>query len=98
MSSEETQCIPFELAQKLVGAVMEEEHLHEPGRRILTVYDLRDREICWFDAEDIMAEMASGEGGVPKKEDEMKAKAVELILHQIPAWAVEGLLAAQTGK
>lgn len=88
--SQEAEFISYELAKKLVGAVMEEEHLHEANRRVLTVYDIKDREICWFDAEEIMAEVAAQEGGLPKKQDEVKAKAVELILHQIPAWAVEG--------
>lgn len=90
--SEEVKCIPFELAQKIVGAVMEEEHLYEPDRRVLTVYDVNDNEICWFDAEDIMQEMAESEGGIPKKEDDMKAKAVEMVMRQIPEWAVEDLL------
>ena len=92
--SEEVKCISYEMAQKIVGAVMEEEHLHEPERRILTVYDKKDKEICWYDAEDIMKEMAESEGGIPKNGDEMKAKAVEIIMHQIPEWAVEDLLAA----
>ena len=90
--SSENDFIPFEVAQKIVGAVMEEEHIREPDRRILTVYDLKNRELCWFDAEDILAEVAEREGGLPKKQDDVKAKAVELILHKIPAWAVEGLV------
>jgi hypothetical protein len=93
MGQEEAQCVPYELAKKLVAAVMEEEHLYESNRRVLTVYDANEQEICWFDAEEIMKEMAASEGGVPRNEDEMKAKAVELILHQIPRWAVEELLA-----
>ncbi|MHB8149116.1 MAG: hypothetical protein ACYDIB_03015 [Desulfobulbia bacterium] len=92
MSAEDMQCIPYEVAKKLVGAVMEEEHLQETNRRVLTVYGTNDQELCWFDAEDIFAEMAATEGGVPKNDDDMKAKAVELILHQIPKWAVEDLL------
>lgn len=96
--TEETKCIPFELARKIVGAVMEEEHIHEPDRRVLTVYDINDHEICWFDAEEIMAEMAQAEGGIPKNQDEMKAKAVELIMHQIPEWAVKDLLEKLGGK
>ncbi|MFZ5776154.1 MAG: hypothetical protein ACOY3Z_11785 [Thermodesulfobacteriota bacterium] len=93
MSDETTKCIPYELAKKLVGGVMEEEHLHESNRRVLTVYDTNEQEICWFDAEEIMREMAESEGGIPRNEDEMKAKAVEMIMHQIPEWAVENLLA-----
>lgn len=90
--SDEVQFIPYELAKKVVGAVMEEEHIHEPGRRILTVYDLKNRELCWYDAEDILAEVAAREGCLPKNKDEVKIKAVELILHMIPEWAVEELL------
>lgn len=96
--SDEVNFIPYELAKKIVGAVMEEEHLHEPGRRILTVYDLKDRELCWYDAEDILAEVAEREGGLPKNKDEVKIKAVELILHMIPDWAVEQVLAETGGK
>jgi hypothetical protein len=92
MSVEELQCIPYALAKTLVGAVMEEEHLKDSNRRVLTVYGINDQELCWFDAEDILVEMAASEGGIPKNEDEMKARAVELILHQIPAWAVEDLI------
>jgi len=92
MHAENMQCIPYEVAKKLVGAVMEEEHLHEANRRVLTVYGTYDQEICWFDAEDIFAEMADSEGGIPKNDEDMKAKAVELVLHQIPKWAVEDLL------
>lgn len=84
----ESEFIPYEEALKLVGAVMEEEHIREPGRRILTVYDTNERELCWFDADEIMKELAAKEGGLPKKADEAKAKAVDLILHQIPSWAV----------
>ena len=92
MSVEELQCIPYALAKTLVGAVMEEEHLKDSNRRVLTVYGTNDQEICWFEAEDIFAEMAASEGGIPRNDDDMKAKAVELILHQIPKWAVEDML------
>lgn len=96
--SEETNFIPYELAKKIVGAVMEEEHLHEPGRRILTVYDIRENELCWFDAEDIMHELAQQEGGLPKKKDDVKAAAVELIMRKIPEWAVEEVMKRQQKK
>ena len=35
---------------------MEEEHLHESNRRILTVYSINGKELCWFDAQEILAE------------------------------------------
>ncbi|MEW6595590.1 MAG: hypothetical protein AB1413_12050 [Thermodesulfobacteriota bacterium] len=91
--SDDVKFIPYELAKKIVGAVMEEEHIHESGRRILTVYDLKNRELCWYDAEDILAEVAEREGALPRNKDEVKVKAVELILHMIPQWAVEQILA-----
>ncbi|MEW6502165.1 MAG: hypothetical protein ACOY8P_13545 [Thermodesulfobacteriota bacterium] len=96
--SDDVKFIPYEVAKKIVGAVMEEEHLHEQGRRILTVYDLKDRELCWYDAEEILAEVAEKEGGLPKNKDEVKVKAVELILHMIPEWAVEQILREMGGK
>lgn len=88
--SEETDFISYAAAQKIVGAVMEEEHIHEPDRRILTVYDLNRKEICWFDAEEIIADLANRTEGIPKKKDEMHGAAVELIMHQIPKWAADG--------
>ena len=39
-----------------------------------------------------MPRWRKAEGGIPKNDDDMKAKAVELILHQIPKWAVEDML------
>ena len=86
MDPENGQYLPYEQAKRMVGAVMEEEHIHEHNRRVLTVYDTSERELCWFDAGDIMAEMAASEGGIPRGEDDMKAKAVELILRQLPKW------------
>lgn len=82
--SEEVSFIPYELALEIVGNVIEEEHLHDPNRRILTVYDKRGRELCWYDADEIMAEI-----GAAKETDDAKKAAVELIMHQIPEWAVE---------
>jgi hypothetical protein len=82
--SEEVKFIPYELALKIVGNVIEEEHLQEPDRRILTVYDKGGRELCWYDADEIMAEI-----GATQATDETKAAAVELIMHQIPEWVTE---------
>ncbi len=80
--SEEVKCIPYELAMKIVGNIIEEEHIKEQDRRILTVYDKNGKEICWFDADDVMAEL----------QEKTKEAAVESILHQIPEWAVDDLL------
>jgi len=86
--SEENEFVPYEIAKELVGNVIEEEHLHEPNRRILTVYDKNGRELCWYDAEDVLNEVRST--GITG--DDLKIAAVEHILHQIPVWAVEGAL------
>lgn len=88
MSQDETEFVPYEFAKKIVGAVMEEEHLHEPERRVLTVYDINNQELCWFDAEEILAEIENP----PKNKDDLKVAAVELIMHRIPAWAVDEVL------
>jgi len=58
--SQEVTFIPYEEAKRLVGNVIEEEHIHEANRRILTVYDHQERELCWFDAEEVLAEVGAG--------------------------------------
>ncbi|MFH1216544.1 MAG: hypothetical protein V1706_08585 [Pseudomonadota bacterium] len=87
--SEEVKFVPYEVALQIVGNVIEEEHIHENNRRILTVYDKQGKEICWYDAEDVLAE-AKPEN--PKDQDSVKQAAVEVIMHQIPVWAVEEVL------
>ena len=90
--SEEVTFIPYEEAKRLVGNVIEEEHLHEANRRILTVYDHQERELCWFDAEEVLTEV----GGRPDKKatdqesEEVKMAAVEYVLHRIPDWVLRG--------
>ncbi len=88
--TEEIAFIPYEEAKRLVGNVIEEEHLHELDRRILTAYDQQGKELCWFDAAEVLAEV----GGRPKKKasdqenDDVKMAAVEYILHRIPTWVL----------
>jgi len=82
--ADENDFIPYEEARKLVGKVMEEEHLKDPDRRVLTVYDVKDRELCWFDAVDLVEEL-----GLDPKKPETREAAVEYIFHHIPLWAVE---------
>lgn len=85
--SEEVKFVPYKVALEIVGNVIEEEHLHEANRRILTVYDKAGRELCWYDAEEILAEV-----GPQPDADTRKTAAVELVMHQIPVWAVESIL------
>lgn len=87
--SEEIKFIPYEVALKIVGNVIEEEHIHEPDRRILTVYDKQGNELCWYDAEEILAEAKPDN---PKDKDSIKRAAVEVIMHQIPVWIMEDIL------
>jgi hypothetical protein len=85
--TEEVKFIPYEQAVKIVGNVIEEEHVYEKNRRILTVYDKQEKELCWFDAEEILAEVKQGDN--IKESDDVKQAAVDLILHQIPEWVIE---------
>ena len=84
MVDEEIRFVPYEVAQKIVGAVMEEEHIEEADRRILTVYDINGHELCWFDHDEVMAEV----------EPKTKEAAVEHIMRHIPDWAAEQVRAA----
>jgi hypothetical protein len=87
--SEESDFIPYEVAMQIVGNIVEEEHLEELNRRILNVYDKEGVELCWYDAEEIMAEAVIDN---PKDKDGIKLACVEAIMHQIPKWALEDLL------
>ncbi|MFC1523571.1 hypothetical protein ACFL6N_02145 [Thermodesulfobacteriota bacterium] len=84
--SEEAEFIPYEMALKVVGNVIEEEHIQENDRRILTVYDKNGRELCWYDAAEVLSKV---EG---KNLEAKKTAAVEWIMHRIPVWAVDDLL------
>ena len=87
--SEEADFVPYEVAMQIVGNIVEEEHLHELNRRILTVYDKEGAELCWYDAEEIMSEAVIEN---PKDKDAVKLACVEVIMHQIPKWALDDLL------
>lgn len=79
--SEEIKFLPYEEAKNLVAAIQEEENIREQDRRILTVYNHDDREMCWFDFE----ELAEAVGEVPK--DQVKEAYQDYILKHIPEWA-----------
>ena len=72
--SEEVSYLSYVQAKKMVGNVIEEEHLHEANRRILTVYDLKGKELCWFDAEEVMAEIGIDPN---KKIDSIKGEIIK---------------------
>ena len=81
--SEEVKFLPFKEAVKLVAAIQEEENIHKQDKRILTVYNHDDREICWFDFE----ELENIVGDVPK--DQKKEMIQDYILKHIPDWALD---------
>jgi len=89
--SEGGSFLPYEVAKKIVGNVIEEEHLHDSERRVLTVYDLKGRALCWFDADEVIADVAK-ERGVTMRErenDELKVAAVDYVLRRIPDWVLD---------
>jgi hypothetical protein len=86
--TEEIKFVPYEVAKKIISEIVDEEHLHEANRRIMTVYDIDGQELCWFDTEDIMTEL-----GITKPDtEEAKEAAVEHAFHHIPVWAVEDVI------
>lgn len=83
MSDQDVKFLPREQAVQLVAAIQEEEDIHQPDRRILTVYNHDNKEICWFDFEEVMEEVAD----VPK--GEKKEAVQEFILTHLPDWALD---------
>jgi len=83
MSSEEVKFLPYEEAARLVAAIQEEEDIHQPGHRVLTVYNHDNKEICWFDFEEVMRDI----GAVEKSEE--KELVSKYIMQRIPDWAVD---------
>ncbi|NOR23416.1 MAG: hypothetical protein GQ542_03325 [Desulforhopalus sp.] len=67
-------------AAKLVGAIQEEEDIEQTNRRLLTVYSKDDKELCWFDFE----EVKSAVGDVPA--GERKEAVHNYIINHIPDW------------
>ena len=85
--AEEEKFVPVEVARKLISEIVDEEHLHEPDRRVLTVYGPNGKELCWFDTADLMQDL-----GVTKEDEKSKEAAVEYIFNHLPVWAVEEIL------
>lgn len=75
--------LPYDEAVKLVAAIQEEEDVHRPDHRILTVYNHEDRELCWFDFEETVAAIA------PVEKSEEKEAVSEYILHHLPDWVLD---------
>ncbi len=84
MSEEAIRFLPYETALQLVAAIQEEEDLHSPDRRVLTVYNHEDKAICWFDFDEVMRD-----AGVKKNDAAAKEQVTRYIMERIPDWAVE---------
>lgn len=87
MNQDDNQYLPFDQAVKIVGAIQEEEHTHEPDRRIFTVYALNNQELCWFDAAETIAKVLPD--AVNPKKDVVQPKVEEYILNHIPTWVLD---------
>lgn len=83
MSEEIMKFLSYEEAVKLVGAIQEEEDIEQPDKRILTVYSIDDKELCWFDFDEVQAAVGEVEAG------ERKASVQRYILQHIPEWVQE---------
>lgn len=83
MGADEIQFLSYQEAAKLVGAIQEEEDVDNPDKRILMVYSVDDKELCWFDFDEVMTDIGKVEAG-------QKKEAVQnYILNRIPAWVHE---------
>ncbi len=80
---EDTKYLSLQEAIQLVGAIQEEENIREQDKRILTVYNKENRELCWFDFE----ELEEAVGDVPK--DQKKEMVEDYVLKHIPDWALD---------
>ena len=83
MSEEEIRFLSYEEAAKIVAAIQEEEDIEEPDHRIFTVYSHDNKELCWFDYDEVMSEVKPGKG------DEAKEMVTDYILHRIPDWVLD---------
>ena len=83
MSDDKVEYLSYEEALKIVAAIQEEEDIHNNNRRILTVYNQDNKEVCWFDYEETMAAV----GDVPA--GERKVSVQNYILKHIPSWALD---------
>ena len=83
MSEDTMEFLSYDEALKIVAAIQEEEDIHNEDRRVLTVYNYEDREICWFDFDEVMEAV----GEVPA--GERKQSVQDYILKRIPTWALD---------
>ena len=83
MSEQHIEFLSRDEAIKIVAAIQEEEDIHQQDRRIFTVYNQADKEICWFDYEETMAAVGDAPAG------ERKEAVQNYILSHIPRWVLD---------
>ncbi len=84
MSQEdEIRFLPYEEAVKIVAAIQEEEDIHRPDHHIFTVYNNDNKEICWFDFDEVIAAAAA------KNKSEEKDAVSDYVLRHLPDWALD---------
>ncbi len=81
MSGNDIVFLAYEEALKIVAAIQEEEDIKQKDKRILTVYNFEDKEVCWFGYDEVM-EAVKAEGKSTGKENVQN-----YILRHIPDWA-----------
>ena len=84
MSEEQIRFLPYEEAVRLVAAIQEEEDLDDPDHRILTVYSRQEKEICWFDFEEVMRD-----AGIKSNDPDAKEKVTAYVMRHIPDWTLD---------
>ena len=84
MSSEEIRYLPYEEATRLVAAIQEEEDVEIENHRVFTVYSHQDKELCWFDFDEVMRDV-----GVKGHSPEDKEKVTDYIMRHLPEWVLD---------
>lgn len=80
---EDVHFLPYEEAVRLVAAIQEEEDIDRPNHRVLTVYNHDDKEICWFDFDEVMQAVS------PFDKEEERDVVTEYILRHLPDWVLD---------
>lgn len=83
MSEEEICFLSFVEASRIVAAIQEEEDIEEQDHRIFTVYSKDDKELCWFDYDEVLSDVNPGKG------DDAKEMVSNYILQRIPDWVLD---------
>lgn len=83
MTEEQIKFLSLQDAMRIVAAIQEEEDIQNPDKRILTVYNHDDRELCWFDYDELVEAIG------PVGKGELKGIVEDYILHHIPDWAMD---------